>query len=415
MSYKAPKGTNDVLPGQSHAWRSLENEFAALASLYGYQEIRTPAFEETELFTRSSGETSEIVTKQMYTFLDKKGRSLTLKPEGTAPAVRAFLEHQLGQQGSPTRLWYQTQIFRYEQPQFLRYRQAHQLGLELFGSLSPEADAEIIEVTCRFFEQIGIPSLCVRLNSIGRVATRARYGEEIARYAAAWLSDQDEETRARVSRNPLRLLDSKDPAAKQALSGVAPITGFLEEESQTHFDAVRRALDRLQIPYEVDPMIVRGLDYYNDTVFEVQSSALGAQNSVCGGGRYDGLVRGLGGPDVAAVGVGIGVERALYVQSQVGHAPNKPRLDVFVVSATESARDAAIALASELRRAGVSASFDLDHRVLKSQLKQADRARARRAAIIGDDELAANTVTVRDLDTGEQKAVPRADAINALR
>lgn len=415
MRFQAPRGTHDILPSESHRWQRLETVFRDLSELYGYREIRTPAFEDYELFARSSGETSEVVNKQMYDFRDKGDRHIALKPEGTAPAIRAYLEHGLGGQGAVTRLWYLTPFWRYERPALGRFRQAHQFGLELIGSPSPEADAEIIEVTVDFYRRIGIGGLRVLLNSIGRAETRARYREALLAHAASFLATADAETRERAQKNPLRMLDSKDPALQAALAGAPKVTDYLEETSRQSFDRLQELLARAGVAYTLAPEIVRGLDYYTDTVFEVQSDDLGANNSLCGGGRYDNLVQELGGPAMPAVGVGIGVERALIVMEAAGAAIEAPRLHAFVVAATESARAQVAEVARELRNAGYSAITDLDGKNLKAQLKQADRLAARHALLIGDDELSAGVVTVRDLATGEQRSVARVDLVEALR
>ena len=415
MRFQAPRGTEDCLPGQSEKWIWLENEFRAVARLYGYHEIRTPTFEETELFVRSSGETSDIVTKQMYSFKDKGDRDMTLKPEGTAPVIRAMLEHNLCQPGSVCRFSYVTPIFRYERPQKGRLREAHQVGLELIGSTAAEADAEIIEATVRFYERIGIDEVEVSLNSIGRSECRARFRDAILNHIAGYLSGQSEEVRARAEKNPLRLLDSKDPDVHAALKGLPPITDFLEAESKERLQKVERLLSDANIPYKISPDIVRGLDYYTEIVFEVQSTRLGAQSALCGGGRYDELVKEMGGSSVPAVGVAMGIERALIVLEAMGRGPDSEKPDVFIVQATPAARDACYRLAGTLRKAGLATLMDYEGRSMKSQLKQADREGARFAMLIGDDELAKHVATLRNLATGEQREVPIDRLVDALR
>lgn len=405
MPYQAPRGTHDVLPKESHLWRHLEATFCRVAELYGYQEIRTPVFEDYDLFVRTSGDTSEVVTKQMYEFTDKGDRHVALKPEGTAPAIRSYLEHSLGQTGSTTRLWYFTQIFRYERPQKGRYRQAHQFGVELIGSSSPLADVEVIDLTSRFYAALGI-STQVLVNCIGRDETRARYREVILEHVKPWLDQQDGEGQARALKNPLRLLDTKDPELLKVIADVPPVTDSLEDASRAHFDAVREELDRLGIAYRLAPEVVRGLDYYTDTVFEIHSSALGAQGALCGGGRYDNLIKDIGGPATPSVGVGIGVERALIALEQTDFQLAEPRVRVYLVAATDSAKPKVRELAQSLRAKGVSCQFDLDERSMKSQLKAADRSGAECAVMIGDDELAKGTVTVRTLATSQQEEIP---------
>lgn len=414
MRFQAQRGTQDVLPDSSFRWQRLERAFAELVHLYGYREIRTPSFEDTDLFVRSSGETSDIVTKQMYSFLDKGGRSLTLKPEGTAPAMRALIERGLLAQGSVQRLYYVTPIFRYERPQKGRYREAHQVGLELVGSPSSAADAEVIEVTVRFYEALGISGLSVQLNTLGRDECRARYRDAVLQYATPYLKTQPEEFRAKVEKNPLRLLDSKDPDVQVALQGVPPIADFLEDESKRRFDELQELLTESEVAFTYAPEIVRGLDYYTETVFEVQSTSLGAQNSLCGGGRYDELIRELGGSATPAVGVAMGIERALMVMETEGLDAPAPTLDVFVVSAGPECEKDARQIAACCRKHGFATSLDLDPRSMKSRLKQADHSGARVAVIVGPDELAAGTVTLRDLKMGTQESVDRRSLIDAL-
>jgi histidyl-tRNA synthetase len=415
MRFQAPRGTQDVLPADSHKWIRLEHAFRTLARLYGYQEIRTPTFEDTDLFVRTSGETSDIVTKQMYTFLDKGDRSITLKPEGTAPAMRALLEHNVCAQGSVCRVSYITPFFRYERPQKGRLREAHQAGLELVGSHSAAADAEIIEMTVRYYESIGVPDVVVLLNSIGRDDCRGRYRQEILARMASLLGDMTDDFRARVEKNPLRLLDSKDPAVQEAIRDLPPITDYLEDASKSRLDSVRQMLSDAGVNYRLAPEIVRGLDYYTETVFEVHSTYLGSQSALCGGGRYDHLIKELGGPDTPSVGVGMGLERALIVLEQVGFdwTPDNP--EAVVVTTGEDAFSSAQALVRDLRAAGIPSVTDFDGKSMKAQLRNADRVGARFALILGSNEIEKGTVEVRDLRAGRQLEVPRAEVAAALR
>jgi len=414
MPYQAPRGTHDVLPSESHLWRHLEATFCRVCELYGYREIRTPVFEDYDLFVRTSGDTSEVVTKQMYDFMDKGDRRIALKPEGTAPAVRSYLEHNLGQQGQVTRLWYNTPVFRYERPQKGRYRQPHQFGVELIGSASPLADVEVVDLTTRFYKELGIETE-VLINCIGRDETRAKYREIILNYVAGWLEGQDEASRARALKNPLRLLDTKDPELKAALEGIPTVTSVLEDASKAHFDQVLSELDALGVKYRVASDIVRGLDYYTDTVFEIHSSALGAQGALCGGGRYDNLIKDIGGPATPSVGVGIGIERAIIALEAINYSVPAPNVHVFVVSAGEECNSTVRRLVNDLRNVGVGTSFDLDGKSMKSQLKAADRSGASLAAIIGGDELAKGVVTVRNLQTGDQQEVNPNEWVESLR
>jgi histidyl-tRNA synthetase len=402
MRIQAPRGTEDLLPSQSHKWQHLEREFFNLTGLYGYREIRTPIFEDIELFKRTSGETSDIVSKEMYDFYDKGDRHVCLKPEGTAPAMRAALEHSLLAQGGVLRMSYAIPFFRYGRPQKGRLRQAHQFGLELIGSPSPTADAEVIEVVARFYDRIGIGKVQVMINSIGRSECRARYREVVLEHFAPYLADASDEERDKAQKNPLRLLDSKDPAAGELKLSVPPILNYLEPESKANFETLQELLTEAEIDYRIAPDIVRGLDYYTDTVFEVVSDRLGAQSSLCGGGRYDGLIKELGGPPTPSVGVGMGIERAILVLESLGLEFPEKKPDIFVIQATEDAGLTCRGTARALRAEGFETHLDLDGKKMSAQLKQADRVQARLAVIIGTDELADGSTTFRDLRTGEQ-------------
>lgn len=414
MKFQAPRGTEDVLPNDAPRWQRLEAVFRDMTRRYGYHELRTPTFEDTELFTRTSGETSDIVSKEMYTFTDKGGRSVTLKPEGTAPAMRAAIEHSLIVTGTVTRLMYVTPCFRYNRPQKGRLRELHQFGLELIGSSSPAADAEVIELTYRFFEACGLSGLTVLVNSIGRDSCRTRYHEAILSHMSTYLGGQSVEAQAQARKNPMRLLDSKDPDVHAALEGLAPVTDYLEDECRANFDRLQQHLTNAGVRFEVRTDIVRGLDYYTETVFEVQHANLGSQSSICGGGRYDNLIKELGGPSMPSVGVGIGVERTLLALEADGVRIETPDPDVFVVQASAEAYDTSLSLARDLRAAGFAALVDIDGRSMKSQLRQADKSGARFAMILGDDELAKGTVQVKRLSTGEQWEVARSEAVTRL-
>ena len=396
MRFQAPRGTEDVLPGQSERWQWLEGTFRHVCALYDFREIRTPTFEDTQLFHRV-GEGSDVVSKEMYTFEDKGGRSMTLKAEGTAPAVRAFIEHSVGAPGQVTRLYYLTPIFRYDRPQKGRLREHHQAGIELLGSASPAADAEVIDLTTRFYAELGLGDLVVKLNSLGDGESRSRYTAALLDFARPMLADLAPEYRERCEKNPLRLLDSKDQEVQSALKEAPTISAFLDADSQEHFDALQAGLAALGIRFEVEDRLVRGLDYYNRTVFEVHSSALGAQSQLCGGGRYDNLVEECGGPKTPAVGMGLGIERALLVLESMGKLPEAGSgPTAFAVCLTEN-REAFAKVVSELRRSGVSVQTDPDARSAKSQFRQADRVGSKYAVVIGDDEVASGKATVKSL------------------
>jgi len=408
VRYQAQRGTEDVLPSESYRWQWLEREFVDYSKLYGYQEIRTPTFEDTGLFVRSSGETSDIVTKQMYNFLDKGGRDITLKPEVTAPAIRAVIEHNLCPPGTVCRLSYVSPIYRYERPQKGRLREAHQVGLELIGSPSVAADAEIIGLTVGFYKRLGLKETNVLLNSLGRAECRARYRQAILAHASNWLAQQPEEMQEKTKKNPLRLLDSKDPEVQELMASAPSILDFLEEVSKLRFDQLQCLLTEAGVKYTVSPGIVRGLDYYTETVFEVQSEGLGSQNSLCGGGRYDDLIKELGGPPTPSVGVAMGIERALMVLEQQDLLPPETKPDYFVAfTPGEETRRAALNIAKELRAKSLVTLMDIDGKSLNSQMRQADKTGARKVVIVGENELQSGTVTVKDLASGEQETVAR--------
>ena len=405
MRFQAPRGTQDILPETSYLWRTIENLFIEIAEHYGYHEIRTPMFEETELFVRSTGTTSDIVSKEMYTFLDKSNRSLTLKPEGTAGVARALIEHGLAVSGQLRRLWYITPNFRYDRPQKGRYRQFHQAGLELIGSTSAFADLEIIEMTYHFYKALGLDNITVYLNSLGNSESKVHFAEAILKHANSFLKSQSTEAQEKAQKNPLRLLDSKDSEIIEMMTDAPSILNFIDQVSKKHFEELKKLLTEATIPYQVNSKIVRGLDYYTSTVFEVQTEHLGAQNALCGGGRYDNLVKELDGPNLPCVGVGIGIERALLINPPLLQQTLEPRLDFFVISATESAQKSSRLLVRKLRNLNFSVNFDLDQKSLKSQIKQADRLRSRFAILLGEDEMQNECFTLKNLETGEQKSI----------
>jgi len=396
------------------AWLFVENHFRSVAGRFGYREIRTPVFEDTELFLRTSGETSEIVTKQMYTFEDKGGRSCTLKPESTAPAMRAVLEHNLCPSGATVRLCYiSSPHFRYERPQKGRLREHHQCGIELVGSSSPAADAEVIEMGYRFLQAIGLSDLQVQLNSIGRADCRSAYRDVVLNHFSTLIQDRGEEFRAQAERNPLRLLDMKDPEIQSAAQGIPPILDYLEPECRERFDRIQTLLTDAGVNYRVAPEIVRGLDYYTETVFEIMSSDLGAQSTVLAGGRYDNLVKELGGPDLPSVGFGSGVERLLLVLEARGLLPAPKGPDLFIVYSPEFQQNA-LALARAARDRKMEVGLDLDARSFKSQFRQADKSTAPWVAVLGEDEVNAGTVTMKNLSSGDQQALTIEAALKLL-
>ena len=414
MKFQAQRGTEDLLPGQSEIWQSLESTFQTLAHHYGYSEIRTPMFEDSELFRRSAGEASDMVSKEMYDFKDKGDRDISLKPEGTAGAMRAVTEHRLCPVGTHLRLWYKTPIFRYGRPGRGRLRQSHQFGAELLGSASAAADAEVIELAARFMDAIGLGDEPIWINSIGRTECRTRYQAVILEHMAAYLSDQEPETRAKYEKNPLGILDSKDPKAREALSGIPSILEFLEDDSKIRFETLQALLTDADVPFLISSDVVRGLDYYTETVFEYETAHLPGL-SVLGGGRYDNLVKDIGGTATPCVGFGIGIERTLLALEAAKKLPEVPIADAFVVEATPEVGEYVRKLVRDLRSSGINVGYDIDSRSFKSQLRQADKSRARCAVIVGTDEIETESLKVRNLNTGEQVEIPQHTLVSYLQ
>jgi histidyl-tRNA synthetase len=410
--YKAPRGTQDVLPEVSWRWQRVEATFRDTCRRWGYAEIRTPLFEDTALFVHGTGEGTEIVNKQMYTFEDRGGRSLTLRPEGTPPIVRAVLEHGLTAQGQVQKLYYIAPVFRYERPQAGRYRQHTQLGVEATGAPGPDIDAEVIAFYHDFLDQIGLQGAVTHISSIGCRTCRPALSAALRQFFEPKLDQLCDFCRARYDTNPLRILDCKVPADIEARRGAPNALDHLCHECREHFAGVRTLLDALEVPYEVDPTIVRGLDYYSRTTFEVIHPDLGAKDVIMGGGRYDGLAEMLGGRPTPGLGFGSGLERLLLVLGEDGLPP---RPDAYIAAASPPARPPAFALAIELRRAGLAAELDYTQRGLKAQMKEANRLGARLVVLIGEDELTAKKVTLRDMQTGDQTSVATAEAIPAIK
>jgi histidyl-tRNA synthetase len=427
-SIQSLPGTEDILPqpqrvGQDlkvadiHTWQWVEATARELFQRAVYQEIRTPTFEQTALFERGIGEATDVVGKEMYTFVDKGDRSCTLRPEGTAGVVRAYIQHSLQAQGGVQRLWYCGPMFRYERPQKGRQRQFHQIGVEVLGSADPRADVEVILLATDLLQRLGLKNLTFNLNSVGDRDDRQRYREALVTYLTPFKADLDADSQDRLSRNPLRILDSKDEKT-QAIAADAPsILDYLGDTSKRHFDRVLAQLSDLGIEFVLNPRLVRGLDYYTHTAFEIQSSDLGAQATVCGGGRYDGLVQELGGPVTPAVGWAIGLERLTLLLAQL-QTVSAPSPDLYVVSRGEAAEANALKLAQALRNHGLAVDLDLSGSAFGKQFKRADRSGAAACLILGDDEAAQGTVQLKWLQSGEQTSVTQADLladVNALR
>lgn len=400
-----PKGTKDVLPSQSYKWQYIEAAAREVARTCNLSEIRTPTFEYTELFSRGVGETTDVVNKEMYTFEDKGGRSITLKPEGTAGAARLFIENGLASSPLPLKAYYIIPAFRYERPQAGRLREFHQFGIEVFGSDGYYADAEVILAASLFLERLGVKTR-LELNSIGCPECRAEYNKALKEYFRPHLSDMCETCRSRFDKNPLRMLDCKEEGCKKFTAGAPAILDYLCPDCKAHFEGVKRLLTAEGVEFTVNPRIVRGLDYYTRTVFEFVSDRIGAQGTVCGGGRYDGLIGQLGGKPTPAIGFAAGIERLMLLMENTGLSfgeSQKPR--IYIAGMDEKSREAAFRLASQLRKEGISAETDSMNRSLKAQLKYADKLGAEYVAVIGETELADGGVNLKEMKSGNQEFV----------
>lgn len=400
---KAVRGTNDVLPADSYKNRFIESTMLEIAGNFGFKEIRTPVFEHTELFNRSVGETTDVVQKEMYTFDDNGGRSITLKPEGTAGAVRAFLEHGLFNEPMPQKYSYVTPCYRYEKPQAGRLREFHQFGIECFGADAPSADAETIAVAKNIFDFFGIDDLRLEINSIGCPSCRKNYQTALKEYFRAHLDDLCETCRGRLDRNPMRILDCKSPVCSGIAENAPKILDYICDECNAHFDKVKKYLDAMDIEYTVNPSIVRGLDYYTRTVFEFVTGSIGAQSTVCGGGRYDGLVEELGGPKVSACGFGLGLERfGMLLEAREIELPGENPIDLYIASMNDDANLIAAKLAAEVREAGVACLFDTVGRSLKAQMKYANKTGVLFTVVLGSDEIEQGKAKVKCMADGTE-------------
>ena len=399
---KAARGTQDVLPSQSHNNRFIESTLLEIADEFGFKEIRTPVFEHTELFTRSVGDTTDVVQKEMYTFNDKGGRSITLRPEGTAGAARAFLEHGLYNEPLPQKVCYLTSCYRYEKPQAGRLREFHQFGVECFGTDSPAADAEVISLANEIFGFLGVEDIHLEINSIGCPECRKNYHAALKAYFESKKEQLCGTCLERLEKNPMRILDCKNPSCKEVAAEAPVVIDYLCDECSEHFKSVQAYLDEMMIPYAINPQIVRGLDYYTRTVFEFVSDSIGAQGTVCGGGRYDGLIEELGGAHVPSLGFGMGIERLmLLLESQGIKLPDAKRCELYIAPIGEKASLTAARLAQALRQGGMSVQFDVVGRSVKAQMKYANKLGARFTTVIGDDDIAAGKLNVKNMDTGE--------------
>ena len=403
---KAIKGTKDVLPNESYKNQYIEATCLGVAENFGYKEMRTPVFEHTELFQRGVGDTTDVVQKEMYTFDDKGGRSITLRPEGTAGAARAFLENGLSNETLPQKICYLISCYRYEKPQAGRLREFHQFGIECFGATSPLADAEMISLAKQIFDELGVKDLHLELNSIGCPECRAEYHKALKEYFSQYKDKLCDTCNDRLERNPMRILDCKSPVCSEIAKGAPVVLDYLCDECREHFQKVKSYLDAANIEYIVNPQIVRGLDYYTKTVFEFVSDAIGSQGTVCGGGRYDGLLEELGGQHTPSLGFAMGLERLqLVMEAQGCNFPEPSRPDLFIVAMGEKATLKAVEIAKDMRDEGFSVVYDLNGRSLRAQMKYADKLGAKFNVVIGDNEVENKIVSLKDMSTGESSEI----------
>ena len=415
MLTNGPRGTKDILPDTVSQWLYVEKKVRELCALYGYKEIRTPMFEHTELFMRGIGETTDVVEKEMYTFTDRGGRSVTLRPENTAAAVRAYLQNKLYADAALTKLFYIGSMFRYDRPQAGRLREFHQFGVEALGGDNPAVDAEIILLAVNFLKSLGLKELELSLNSVGCPKCRPVYRKRLQEFFADKLDGLCDDCRSRYDRNPMRSLDCKVEGCKKLSVGAPEITDCLCDECREHFTKVQELLTSAGVAFKLDPRLVRGLDYYTKTAFEVQYAPLGAQSAVAGGGRYDGLIEEIGGNPTPAVGFAVGLERVLLALEKQALLPeSQDSLDVFVVALGDEAQPAAFRLLAELRNAGLSAGMDFAGRSMKAQMKQANKANARFVAILGEDEVKESAVMLKNMQTSEQHKIAIDEIIKKL-
>lgn len=407
MAVQAPKGTKDVRPDESYKWHYIECMARKICESYNFKEVRTPVIEHTELFLRGIGDTTDVVQKEMYTFLDKGERSITLKPEGTAGVGRMFLEQGLFNDAQPTKMYYlYCPVFRYEKPQAGRLREHHQFGVEIYGAPKASADAECIALAFELLTRLGVEGLSVNINSIGCPACRPEYNERLKEYLRAQYDGLCDTCKTRFEKNPLRILDCKEEKCKAICENAPKMLECICEECAAHFTELKSCLDALSIPYKVDPMIVRGLDYYTKTVFEIIADSEGFKGTVCGGGRYDGLLEQLGGASTPGVGFGMGMERLLLVVESFRPIQAPEAVSVYIAPMGDAARQAGFKLAEELRKAGVKTEFDHVGRSFKAQFKYADKLHAAMVAILGEDELNADVVTLKTMAEGTQEEIP---------
>ena len=406
MLTNAPKGTKDMMPEEAYKWHFLEEKFADICRRYGFQEIRTPVFEHTELFKRGVGDTTDIVQKEMYTFKDFAGRSITLRPEGTSPVTWAYVEHKAYAGVQPHKYYYNIPCFRYEKPQSGRLREFHQFGVEIFESSDMMADAEVIAIGYEFIREMGITDVELEINSVGCPDCRQRHRDALRAFLEPKYDELCPTCQERFHTNPMRILDCKSPIDQELVKDAPMMLDYLCDECRQAFEDLKANLDALGIPYKVNPRIVRGLDYYTKTAFEFVTTKIGAQGTVCGGGRYDGLIEEVGGPSTPGVGWGMGKERMLMTMEACGfEIPEEAGTEVFIAYMGDEAKKAALKLMGELRSAGVAVQMDVMGRNLKNQFKHANRINAKKTVVIGENELQTGRLTIKDMATGDQKEV----------
>ena len=417
MLSKAPRGTKDITPKDVYKWHYIEKKFREICALYGYEEIRTPIFEHTEVFSRSVGDTTDVVQKEMYTFTDRGDRQLSLKPEGTAGVIRSFIENKMYADTQPTKLYYITPCFRYERPQAGRQRQFHQFGIEVLGSDGPSVDAEVISLAVQFFNEMGLNNLSVNINSVGCPTCREEYNRKLKEYLDQKVDVLCETCLERKDKNPMRVIDCKNPHCKENLQDIPFMIDHLCEGCKDHFDKLQTYLKEMDINYVVDKTIVRGLDYYKKTAFEIISNDIGSQSTVCGGGRYDGLVEMLGGPKgISGIGFALGAERLLLtLENNNIEIENPKSTDIYIATIGDAAKTKSFKLIKDLRTNHISADNDHLDKSLKAQFKYSDKLNAKYTVVIGDDELANDTATLKNMKTSEQTTIKLSELVDELK
>ena len=417
MLSKAPRGTKDVTPKDVYKWHYVEKKFREICALYGYEEIRTPIFEHTEVFARSVGDTTDVVQKEMYTFTDRGDRQLSLKPEGTAGVIRSFIENKMYADTQPTKLYYITPCFRYERPQAGRQRQFHQFGVEVLGSDGPSVDAEVISLAVQFFNELGLKNLSVNINSVGCPKCREAYNKKLKEYLDKKTDVLCETCLERKDKNPMRVIDCKNPQCKENLKDIPFMIDNLCDDCKEHFETLKKYLTEMGIDFVVDKTIVRGLDYYRKTAFEIISNDIGAQSTVCGGGRYDGLVELLGGPkDISGIGFGLGIERLLLtLENNNIEIENPKSTDIYIATIGDAAKTRSFKIVKDLRANHISADNDHLDKSIKAQFKYSDKINAKYTVVIGDDELANDTATLKNMQTSEQTTIKLSEIVDELK